>query len=191
MNTESISTASFVRSSVIIRSGIDKYCEMISLYDHGKGCGDARFQRLYTYFYRVRRSAAWLGAYYNLMGELSQMPDTPFSECLRLTDAIDGSGVEVSFASKMFHTLNPDMPIWDSQVKKSLGLGDVPMNGAREEREGAAVALYSELRDRFAGLLALESVRKEIKEFDRLLPEYADKVSATKKLDFLLWSAGR
>lgn len=182
---------SFVLSSVVIRSGIDRYCKIMSLFNGGAGCGDAAFQRLYTGFYRVRRSASWLESYFNLMSDFSRRGVDDFGAILKAVDAMPGSGVELSFSSKMLATIDTKMPIWDSQVKSALGLADIPQHGSKESREEQAIALYAKLRGEFGRLLADKGVRSEIAAFDALLPDYAKALTDEKKLDYLLWSAGR
>lgn len=186
-----ISMREFVLSSVVIRSGVDRYCRIMSLFNSGEGCGDETFRRLYTGFYRVRRSAAWLESYFSLMSEFSCRGENDFGVILKAVDAIPGSGVELSFSSKMLATINPKMPIWDSQVKAALDLADIPQHGSKEFREAQAISLYGELRATFARLLVEADVRREIAEFDSLLPIYAKALTDEKKLDYLLWSAGR
>lgn len=188
---QQISTRSFVLSSVVIRSGVDRYCRIMSLFNGGAGCVDAAFQRLYTGFYRVRRSASWAESYFSLMSDFSRRGGSDFGTILKAVDAIPGSGVELSFSSKMLATINPKMPIWDSQVKNALGLSDIPQHGSKEFREEQAITLYAKLRGEFACLLADKDVKREIAAFDALLPDYASRLTDEKKLDYLLWSAGR
>lgn len=191
MNQIAISTRSFVLSSVVIRSGIDRYCRLMSLFNGGEGCGDKTFRRLYTGFYRVRRPASWIESYFALMSDFSRRGENDFGAILKAVDAIPGGGVEISFSSKMLATIDPKMPIWDSQVKAALGLADIPAHGSKDCREARAIGLYGELRAAFARLLAEADVKREIAAFDSLLPDYAKALTDEKKLDYLLWSAGR
>lgn len=191
MNQPTISMCSFVHSSVVIRSGMDRYCKIMSLFKGGAGCKDASFQRLYTGFYRLRRSASWLKSYYDLMSDFSHRKEKNFGKILKAVDLIPGSGIELSFSSKMFATMDATMPIWDSQVKNALGLANIPVHGSKDCREAYAIDLYAKLRAEFARLLAAKDVKREIAAFNSLLPDYASALTDEKKLDYLLWSAGR
>lgn len=191
MNATEITMRSFVLSSVVIRSGIDRYCKIMSLFKNGDGCEDATFRRLYAGFYRVRRSATWLESYFAIMSDFGRRRENDFECILKAVDSISGGGVELSFSSKMLATINPRMPIWDSQVKNALGLADVTAHGSKDFREAQAIELYKKLRSEFARLLATKNIREEIAAFDNLLPEYAKALTSEKKLDYLLWSAGK
>ncbi len=163
----------------------------MSLFNGGNGCGDKTFRRLYTGFYRVRRSTSWIESYFGLMANFSRHGENDFGTILKAVDAIPGGGVEISFSSKMLATMNPKMPIWDSQVKNAFGLADIPSRGSKDFREAQAIDLYAKLRAEFARLLAATDIKREIAAFDRLLPDYANALTDEKKLDYLLWSAGR
>ena len=75
-------------------------------------------------------------------------------------------------------------PIWDQYVLQNLGLE--LMGKTQEEKLQNAVALYAQIVNWYADYLTTDEARKNIDEFDRLLPEYAW-VSDTKKIDCLLW----
>lgn len=91
-------------------------------------------------------------------------------------------------ASKLVSVLDPGKPIWDSIVTKKFGLELKLPDGPAKLDE--AVLAYGRFEVAYAELLSSKSGRAALAYFDRTFPEYAAKISAVKKLDCLLWSAG-
>ena len=93
--------------------------------------------------------------------------------------------MEASFSSKMLATIDAKKPIWDQYVLQNLGL---ELTGkTKEEKLLKAIDLYRRIEQWYADYLGTAAARKNIEEFDQLLPEYSW-ISDTKKIDCLLWS---
>ncbi len=85
----------------------------------------------------------------------------------------------------MLAMIDASKPIWDQYVLQNLAL---ELTGkTQEEKLQNAVILYDRIVNWYIDYLTTDEARKNINEFDRLLPEYAW-VSDTKKTDCLLWS---
>ena len=85
----------------------------------------------------------------------------------------------------MPRTIDASNPIRDRYVLQNLGL---ELTGkSQEEKLQNAVGMYDQIVSWYTDYITTDEARKNIDEFDRLLPEYAW-VSDTKKIDCLLWS---
>ena len=111
--------------------------------------------------------------------------------------------VELSFASKMLATIDPRLPIWDSNVQRMLKMIDTRFINLsnildRGKRLSRAVEIYELLihfyredyrKDALAGFRD-----KCVDVFDEIHPEYKgakSEISDVKKVDFILWILGK
>ncbi|MBQ8875992.1 MAG: hypothetical protein IJY63_00405, partial [Clostridia bacterium] len=92
--------------------------------------------------------------------------------------------VEASFISKLLHTIDNNMPIWDKFVLQNLCKKMQMCHG--EEKLNAAINIYEEIVAWYKAALKDERIKKKLADFDKALPQYSW-FSETKKLDFLLW----
>lgn len=144
----------------------------------------------FLFFWRViYRSKDWQIRYYKLLEEQTKDKKT-FGELLHLLHGVDNS-VEVSFASKLIATVSPEELIWDKYVLKNLGF-DKEWNKANGlcygERIKVAVKIYEGGKDWYGGFIDSEEGKRCIEKFDEGLPEYKDRLTAVKKVDYMVWS---
>ena len=164
------------------RKSMCTYLEIMSMRD----ClDDLAFQRKYTGFYRVRRNEKWKNEYFRLMSDFQNRGNFSFENILLRLFKASGQ-VEASFASKMLATINPEMPIWDRNVLRSLHLQLKGKN--QEEKLSNAVVLYDRICRWYDGFLQTEDANNLLSLFDR---EFSEFVSMTpiKKIDFILWAS--
>ena len=88
--------------------------------------------------------------------------------------------IEMSFASKLLHTIKCDSPIWDSQVCKKLGI-----NGSIKTFDDGDKA-YDELCKNYDKLKKDPQFKTFVSNFDSLFPGFSG-ITETKKIDFYLW----
>ena len=93
----------------------------------------------------------------------------------------------LSFASKLLHTLDTSLPIYDTNVASVLGLKKPTYTGNIEDRIRDRVAIYNELREKFGVLLSHPAIWAYLEEVRRTLGLFPD-VSDAKVLDSLLWA---
>ncbi len=154
------------------------------------------YQKNYTSYYRVRRDAQWLQSYYSYMEASKNSGSIDFETILRYLATIPHktrngmqTSVEASFASKMLATINPDYPIWDSQVVKAMGIKLAPRK-SREALIKAYIEAYTQLTAEIKAFLATAEGQECIKIFDDRFPNYKH-VSPMKKMDYYLWNLGK
>ena len=169
--------------------GLPIYVEIICRAKNGGQFADEDFRKKYNAYYRVRqRKPEWYAEYYRLM-ESQHSTNKSFEELLRAL--LPYGGIEVSFSSKLLSTIDTNRPIWDQYVLKSLGRFDEWTSFSQrpcEERIKKAVSLYAEIEQWYVDFLNTQTGKECIKQFDTVLPQYADIISATKKIDYMLVS---
>ena len=148
------------------------------------------FRKIFNGFYKIRqKSQEWYDKYYELMEEQKKEQRT-FEEILIQLNNVKPS-VEVSFASKLIATINPDMPIWDQYVLRNLGLEDEWKKcsvASKEERIKKAVDIYERIQTFYSDFQSSDEGKECIRVIDEALPKYADRISYAKKIDYILWS---
>ena len=180
-----------------IEEGIEKYLKIKDLYPKTNFNVNSDFAKAFGAFYRVRRNEAWRKTFFDLFKEMKEKPDkADFKTILaelhtrlsKLNDAVH-STIEASFVSKMLHTVNPDMPIWDSIVLSKLDFAKevqpYKMRGLHDDeaRLNKCEEVYNELKKWYE---TKEASALE-KQFDAKYPEHKDEIKRTKKIDFMLW----
>lgn len=147
---------------------------------------DEDFQRVFTAFYRVRRDKEWRKIYFEMFEKVKQNPQSRFDRTLEELYVRVGT-LEPSFVSKMLATVDINEPIWDANVLAMLGLKPCKKSG--KYRPDDVYDCYNTINHWYYEFKKLPVAKKWIKAFDRALPEHQD-ISATKKIDFILWAAG-
>jgi hypothetical protein len=166
--------------------GIDDYLAIMDSVNRTDVFRDKDFQKTYNRFYVVRRNQDWRDSYYRLFQQCKTKKEVCFQYIIEGLYKSTGQ-VEASFASKMLATINPDMPIWDSQILNYFKLK--PKVVTPEKRLKDSVAMYESIVIWYDEYRGSESAKKLIDAFDAVLPRYCD-ISATKKIDFAIWSSG-
>ena len=164
------------------KRGIEKYADIMKAFHTVNAATDKAFQKKYNGFYRVRRNGEWQAHYYAIM-EQGKSSELSFEQVLRELYIKTGK-VEASFVSKLLHTLNNELPIWDKFVLQNLGLKMPTCQG--EKKIEYTIRVYQEIISWYKNALSIPEINQKLLEFDELFPEYKW-FSTTKKLDFLLW----
>lgn len=153
---------------------------------------DEKFQNRFSLFYKVRRNLQWKKDFFQIFQKSSK--DSQFKDILIKLKKKTGR-IEASFASKMLHTLNPQMPIWDSIVViHQLGI-KVPIkkykatDNDEDARMNKIISIYEQLRKGYNCFINTDQGKKIIKEFDKKNPKTS--VKDIKKIDFILWASGK
>lgn len=179
-----------------ISTGIDKYLKVIM----PANPEDPEFQKNYAVFYRLsRRKQAWKDNYFKLLCAQKTNPKEVGDILAELYEP--NKYIEISFASKMIATFNPNMPIIDKWVLINLDLNATwsatkrnwyKTNVSEEKRIEDAVDLYNSLDIWYKDYIKSSDGEELISRFNQKLSksfEESDfkKISNTKKIDFLLW----
>jgi len=144
---------------------------------------DRNFQKRFNHFYKMRqRTPEFYQVFYSKLQVSKTNPNLTFDNVLDHFWAKLGR-VEASFSSKLVATVNPDMPVWDKEVLKNLGLRP-PLYSDRNRLEKTK-RLYNSILGWYKSNLNTEKSKETISEFDRRFLKSG--ISNTKKIDLILW----
>ncbi|MEO5990179.1 MAG: hypothetical protein ABIP68_00970, partial [Ferruginibacter sp.] len=142
------------------------------------------FKRTYNHFYRVRRNEEFQKRYFQLLFENDR--DCQFGylleEIYKQTNRL-----EASFASKMMHTLNPEMPIWDAEVLKKVKV-NAPKYWS-SNRKSETILCYKHIQKWYNETLTSGEGKSMLAIFNSKCG--AIKITDLKKIDFMLWQQDR
>lgn len=170
------------------RGSVETYVEIMTAVKDDGFRLTPDFKNKFNHFYRIiNPDVKWQDRFYDLFADLKKGSNYCF-RCVLWELSGESQQVYPSFASKLLHTFNPKLPIWDSFILKSLGLEmkgkSKNLNGKIEE----CCRIYQNICDAFTSHLGDAGVLKAIEEFNKRFPKYAGNISDAKKLDFILWS---
>lgn len=172
-----------------MKSEVDAYTQLMSLYDASKA-SDEEFKKRFTGFYRLRRSALFRNVYFEIMDEQDPDSPMPIEQVMERLRCVSGN-IELSFASKLLATVNPNAPIWDSGIQQALkkwGSANSEQEFYRQGPMADAVRKYEQLQRFYSSIEEDGTADLWVKTFDESFPEAG--ISRAKKIDFVLWSYG-
>jgi hypothetical protein len=172
------------RALPLVSVGLEKYCRLQADLPMTDVSRDREFQSRFNGFYRVRRNADWQSAFYAILQEQKAAPQ-PFADVLRALYNATGR-VEGSFASKLVASVDPNKPVIDSFVLRSLGLS-LLRYGTVGPRLARVIRVHQQLQCEFAEFLATDQGRYLTTRFEECYPQR--RVSRVKMLDLVLWQA--
>ncbi len=148
---------------------------------------DRNYQRTFNGFYVVMlKSAGWYRVYYSILEREKCNDPVSFSEILiELWGRFDT--VETSFVSKLVATINPEMPIYDANVRECLGLV-APSGKPKKERLLQAVKTYNDLKKKTYKLTQNVRFGELRGAFDETFPKFRH-FTDIKKLDLFMWKS--
>ena len=177
-------TVSQILDKPVLTQGLEKYKYIMNAVHTTDVSTDIEFQNCYRDFYQLRRfySDEFAKKYFNLMESFKVMPEVSFQMAFEQVKNIQGTD-EISFSSKLAHTLNPDIPVWDSVVtNKHFGIKAPTGTKEREQKIFERYRLYCE---KYFEYLKSEEGQMLVAMFDETFPDAG--ISDVKKIDFILW----
>jgi len=170
-----------------MKKSVIDYLNVNELFKNSKNIEfDDEFQKKYIYFYKLnlhfKDFMSFKNKYFKFMEKVkNDKTNLTFEEVLT---SISEKLNDVSFASKLLHTVNNDMPIWDSNIIKNLGLENDMKNIKISRTE-----IYKNICKIYAEFLPTTQAKQWIFEFDKIYAKYSNIITDTKKIDFILWQS--
>lgn len=168
-----------------ISRGIEKYKYFQDrLYETDVSNNDF-YQKEFRTFYQMRRfyNNQFAEGFFSLLEMAKRKKEIDFQYVFQSMKEIQGT-YEISFSSKLLHTIDPSNPIWDSIVTRNH-FGIKPPNSSCNNKTDACIAKYHRYRDEFYQYLNSEEGIALIKIFDQQYPNSG--IHNVKKIDFILW----
>jgi hypothetical protein len=181
-----VNTIGEIMEKPILAEGLEKYNYIMSRIHETNVSSDLDFQNVFRDFYQMRRfySEHFARHYFILMEQLKDSGENmTFEMAMERIKHIQGT-YEMSFASKLLHTIDPLHPIWDSVVTKQHFAIKAPYASC-ENRAQACCLRYAEYEDKFYDYMTTDEGRTIIERFDKKFPDNG--ISDVKKIDFVLW----
>ena len=161
-----------------LKTGLRAYMYLMGRLHRTDVSADREFQTVFRSFY----SDGFAAHYFRLLEQLKDVREMRFVMALERIKHIRNT-YEMSFSSKMAHTIDPRFPIWDRIVTKQHFGISAPT--AKRDREAACCKWYDAYRDQFSDYLASDEGKLLVRLFDAQYPDTG--ITDVKKLDFLLW----
>ena len=117
------------------------------------------------------------------MQEFRDKKDIKISTIIKELHKEPDEPIQFSFITKMLNLINPNNPIFDVNVSAVLKLS--------KTKEQSVIDIYNRLCSYYSYLVNNETITLCLIEFDKAFDIYANKLSTIKKIDFLLWCAGK
>ena len=148
---------------------------------------DAEYKRKFSGYYRMRFvSKQYRDRFFSLFEAIKNDTKLSFVDVAKQLSQVDGRH-EFSFISKMLHTIDPNRPIYDSQVDQALQIHrtyepNIELKIRHDEE------IIKQISFVYQRLEASAEMVEPLAAFDQIIPSRS--MSITKKLDFLLWALG-
>lgn len=167
-----------------IKTGLEKYLRIMQLVKTADVTKNGEFKKLFNGFYRIRqRSKEFYEALYWFL-ENHKNKNPSFEEALTFFYN-KFQRLEPSFSSKIVATINPNLPVWDSEVLKRLKLKKPAAYKSKEQRFKETLNAYQEILKWYSKFLHTDEAKKMIKNFDKNIGII--NITPIKKIDLILW----
>lgn len=143
---------------------------------------DEDFQKTYENFYTLGRYPKKFRQDYFAYMERGKEIKPSFEEALSYF--LKYGTLEVSFSSKLVHTLDPEQPIWDQNVTDKHFGYKIPAYGTKD-RDKKVLDRYMRYKKDFLKYVASDDGKAVIRAFDEVFPETG--FTDLKKVDFVFW----
>ena len=163
-------------------TGIERYRSIMEKLWRVDVSLDERFQKTYENFYTLGRYSKEFRRDYFAYMERCKETVPSFEEALSYF--LKYGTLEVSFSSKLVHTLDPEQPIWDKNVTDRHFGYKIPAYGTKD-REKKILDRYKRYKRDFLNYVASDDGKAVIRAFDEAFPKTG--FTDLKKVDFVLW----
>ena len=189
-------------ASVIVENiapeSVDVYLFLSEQFSRGDVCSNYLFQFVFRSFYRIDNAGLtpeFKDRYFELMEQAKKSGKLDLSylskELFRLPNRKGNNTLQFSFVSKLANTVDASYPIFDSEIGGLYGFKRPYNYKEFEVRLSEYLAFYSKLKSDYHHVLEKNVLEFAIKEFETAFPHKNKPIPDIKKLDFLLWSAGK
>jgi len=172
------------------KKSFDDYKFILVEFKKGKIINNSEFQKVYKRFYVLNGgglTAKFINRYFQLLDRKEKNFKKILSELSKIPRRKGDYSIQLSFASKLIHTVDNNQPIYDSRVAKIFNIK--PNYNIKDigERINDRLAVYNLLKKEFNKVLANQEIRNIILDFKQKLRV---NIGDVKILDFILWKLG-
>lgn len=155
------------------------------------------FQFTYRSFYRLDNAGLtpeFKKRYFELLQEHRIKAIDLKAICIDLYNHKTRKGlnsVQFSFVTKLANTINPNFPIYDSEVIKLFNFNQPYYLKDRDEKIDKYLEQYDYIQHVSKELIKNEDIQSIFLEMDSLFGDVCKSIGDIKKLDFLMWGIGK
>lgn len=167
-----------------VRRRVEQYAWLMNALEERDVSQDRHFRRAYVSHFKLRQKERdYLRFCFEWLEE-NKGRSPSFEEALWELWRAFGA-VDPATASKLVSTVDPRLPVWDTQILGSMGIRPFSLErgGGRLERTAEA---YARLRSWYDRYLRSRDGRMAVQVFDEVYPDTG--FSQQKKVDFVIWS---
>jgi hypothetical protein len=197
LDTEEINNFSSEIVGNIQEESLSVYCFIHDQWKNSSAVENKLFQFVFRSFYRLDNAGLtdeFKQKYFGLLEAARDREPNIKDICKALFDIKNKKGsnsLQFSFATKLANTVNPKLPIYDSEVAKIYGYKSPLQYKTFDQRIENLLQFYDFLVKDYSDIIRNDSLKKTLDTFDNKFPNYSGKLSENKKIDSILWSAGK
>jgi len=145
------------------------------------------FQIVFSSFYGLRfQKKEWKKKYFAVMQKFREVENVSIETIIQELHKEKNESIQFSFITKMLNLINQNNPIFDINVSTVLKLEKIDY----KKRE-SVMATYNNLFSVYKYLIANRMIKECLIKFDNVFNAFNGKIAEVKKIDFLLWCAGK
>jgi hypothetical protein len=188
---EKISEGQGTLFSGIKQESIDVYKFLQDEYMKGSIESNYLFQFVFRSYYRLDNaglSDKMKESFFRLLSNKKVTLKDILSELYNIPTLKGKQTIQFSFATKLLHTINNDLPIFDSEVGMVFNMR---VKGADKNKKiDSCEEIYAKLRDLYEELQNNKQIKEIVSKFRRHF-NLTTEISDGKVLDFIIWSLGK
>lgn len=172
------------------QESIDVYKFIQKEFNKGDILKNHLFQFIFRSFYRLDNAGLtkeFKKRYFELLDSKETNIEKILKELYEIKTIRDKKSLQLSFITKLIHTINVNEPIFDSNIASLINLR-INDKGNLDNRVKSRIEAYNKIKDFIRNLL-----KEDLEIFNQLRNKFnvnSKEVSDTKVIDFILWSYG-
>lgn len=127
--------------------------------------------------------------YFELLNKKVSNLELILNSLYKISSLKNKKTIQFSFTTKLLHTLDDRLPIYDHEVGIVTGL--TVRGVSKRKKIESAKEIYIKLENLYFELLKNNNIKKVIKRFRKKFKLSYNQISDQKVLDFILWSFGK
>ena len=171
---------------------VERYFFIKKEFQKGDILNNPEFQKVYKKFYVMYIAGLTLEffeEYFKILSSKEMDLKKILNKLYEILRRNKTKAVHFSFASKLLHTIDNSLPIYDLLVGKAF---DLKVEGQdKVAKINSCIEVYGKLKLYYRELLGDDRIKKIILDFRKEFDCNVKKISNAKILDFLIWANGQ
>ena len=175
-----------------LSTAVRSYSRLMDELRHTDVSRDIDYQAEYRRFWAInaaRWSAGQVDHYFRLLEHEKNRASPNVERAVRSLAKVDGepATIQLSFASKLVHMIEPTAPVYDSLVAAFYHFNTPAFTTSHESRLAKLLGFYSFLESEYERVISAGIMGSALRQFRLAFPEAAD-FTDQKLIDFLIWT---